>query len=197
MADPLYLSVWFPQFGEAEMMPRLECVLRQFPFSPARPGVTNVAVHPASWSEPTILERQFKPDGVKPEEAVQIAADLLHGDYAYEFEAHWDLWLPNERGEWTQEARAVQIILHGLEFEDATCEENGHIQVDFGLDAPFLFENVDLDPEAAERVRFNIAKLVAFVMAVEKNCGVSGRVLWSESESNLAQKLITRLQQTQ
>jgi len=31
---------------------------------------------------------------------------------------------------------------------------------------------------------------------VEKNCGVTGRVLWSESEENLAQKLIARLQQT-
>jgi hypothetical protein len=46
-------------------------------------------------------------------------------------------------------------------------------------------------------LRTNIAKLVAFSAAVEKNCGVSGRVLWSESEENLAQKLIARLQQTQ
>jgi len=30
---------------------------------------------------------------------------------------------------------------------------------------------------------------------VQKNCKLSGRVLWSESESNLAQKLIAQLQQ--
>jgi hypothetical protein len=46
-------------------------------------------------------------------------------------------------------------------------------------------------------MRANIAKLVAFSAAVEKNCAVSGRVLWSESEANLAQKLIAKLQQTQ
>ena len=40
-------------------------------------------------------------------------------------------------------------------------------------------------------------KLVNFTSAVEKNCGISGRVLWSESEDNLAQKLIDRLQRVQ
>ncbi len=32
---------------------------------------------------------------------------------------------------------------------------------------------------------------------VETHCAISGRVLWSESEENLAQKLIAKLQQTQ
>ena len=36
-----------------------------------------------------------------------------------------------------------------------------------------------------------------FTIAVEKNCGITGRVLWSESEENLAQKLISRLQKVQ
>lgn len=197
MADPLYLSVWFTQFEEAEMMPRLVCVLRQFPFSTARPGVTAVAVQPVSWSEPTILERQFTPTGVGPEEAAVIAADLLHGDYAYVLEAHWDLWLPQANRQWAQEPRVVKFIAHGLEFENGTYEESGHVQVDFGLDSPFLFEGVALDEEAEERVRSNVHKLVSFTIAVEKNCGVTGRVLWSESEENLAQKLIARLQKVQ
>jgi hypothetical protein len=38
---------------------------------------------------------------------------------------------------------------------------------------------------------------VSFTAAVEKNCGISGRLLWSESEENLAQKLIARLQGVQ
>ena len=36
-----------------------------------------------------------------------------------------------------------------------------------------------------------------FTDTVEKNCGISGRVLWSESEENLAQKLVARLQRIQ
>jgi hypothetical protein len=39
-----------------------------------------------------------------------------------------------------------------------------------------------------------VLKLVEFTQRVEKNAGVRGRLLWSESEETLAQKLIARLQ---
>ena len=197
MADPLYLSVWFPHFHESDMMPRLLSVVRQFLFSASRPGITAVSVHPVSWSEPTILERRFRP-GVDPEQAIAIAADMLHDDHAYVLDAYWDLWVPAENGadEWIVEPRQVKFLAHGLEFEEGTYQESGHVQVDFGLDTPFLFENVDLTATSEPRVRANVQKLINFTNAVEKNTGVSGRVLWSESEENLAQKLIARLQKT-
>ena len=82
------------------MLPHALAVMRQFSFSVAQPGITYLALHPVSWNEPTILERRFRP-GVSPEEAVLIASDLLHEDYAYMFEAYWDLWVVAENGEWT------------------------------------------------------------------------------------------------
>jgi hypothetical protein len=196
MADPLYLSLWFPHFPESEMMPRLLSVLRQFLFSAARPGITAVAVHPVSWSEPTVLERRFRP-GIAPEQAIAIAGDLLHRDYAYVVEGYWDLWLAEEEtGAWTVQPCQVKFIAHGLDFDDGAYQESGHIQVDFDLDTPFLFDDVELNETTEPRVRGNVQKLVNFTNAVEKNCGISGRVLWSESEENLAQKLISRLQKT-
>ena len=48
--------------------------------------------------------------------------------------------------------------------------------------------------EAEEHVRNNVHKLVEFTALVEKKAGATGRLLWSESEENLAQKLIARLQ---
>jgi hypothetical protein len=69
--------------------------------------------------------------------------------------------------------------------------------VDFGLDTPFLYEESDFTSALEQRIKSNVQKLVNFTSAVEKNCGVSGRVLWSESEDNLAQKLIERLQKVQ
>ncbi len=66
MADSLYLSIWFPSFREGEMMPRTVSVLRQFPFSAVREGITYLSVHPVAWSEPTVLERRFTP-GISPE----------------------------------------------------------------------------------------------------------------------------------
>ncbi len=77
MGDSIYLSLWFPSFDESEILPRTVSVLRQIPFSPVRDGVTYAAIQPVSWSEPTILERRFRP-GVSPEEAALVVAELLH-----------------------------------------------------------------------------------------------------------------------
>ncbi len=204
MADSLYYSVWFPSFSESEMMPRTALFLRQFPFSQQRPGITYLAIHPMSWDEPTVLEQRFNP-GATPDEAVEIAGDLLHDDFAYVFEAWWDLWIyaaedavrsgPIEP--WRSEPTRVKFIVHGTEFGEADYQDQGHVLVDLGLDLPFLEENLKLSEEGQERVRANIAKLVAFTLAVERNCGIRGRVLWSESDENLAQKLIARLQKVQ
>ena len=113
----------------------------------------------------------------------------------------WDLWVPTKEGDldetWVLRPQTVKFIAFGTQFEEGTFQENGHIQVDFGLDAPFLFEEADYTSILEQRIKANVQKLVAFTNAVEKNCGVSGRILWSESEDNLAQKLIDRLQRVQ
>ena len=199
MADSLNLSLWFPSFHENEMLPRTLSVMRQFLFSETREGITYLSVHPTAWSEPTVLEQRFNP-GISPEEAVELASEFAHHDFAFVFEAFWDLWVPNEDSEgdaWVQRPIAVRFVAHGVEFDEGIYTDDGHVEVDFGLDTPFLFEGLELSARNEEHVRQNVAKLVAFTLAVQKNCKISGRVLWSESESNLAQKLIAQLQQTQ
>jgi hypothetical protein len=197
MPDPIYLSLWFPSFDTEDMLPRALAVMRQFPFSAQQPGISYLALHPISWNEPTILEQRFKP-GISPEAAVLIASDLLHEDYAYMFEAFWDLWnLAEDRQQWVLQPSQVKFLIHGLEFDEGIYHQQGHIQVDLGLDAPFLHEEVQLTTEAEARVRANVHKLVEFSAKVEKSAGISSRVLWSESEENFAQKLIARLQKVQ
>lgn len=194
MADSLYLSLWFPSFDREEILPRTVSVLQQLPFSPLKPGVTYAAVHPVSWAEPTILERRFVP-GLLPAEAAGIFADIVHDDYAYVFEAYWDLWTPPEGADpWALRPSLVRIIAHGTEFEDNEAAQSGHIEVDFGLDTPFLHEELALSFEAENRIRSNVQKLVEFTANAEKKSGAISRLLWSESEENLAQKLIARLQ---
>lgn len=196
MADPLFLSLWFPDFTEQSMMPHTLAVLKEFPYSTTRPGVSAVTIQPVSWTEASLLERRFNP-GIQPVEAAEIASDLLHDDYAYIFEAHWDLWIVDPTGTWSKQPQMVKFITHGEKFEDGTYEESGHIEVDFGLDTDFLFEELEFTSEAEDHIRENVAMLIAFTLAVEKNSGIRGRVLWSESEENLAQKLVARLQRTQ
>jgi len=196
MADRLYLSLWFHNFSESEMLPKTLCVLRQFPFATERPGIGYLAVHPISWNEPMVYQETFD-FRATPEHAVETAGEFLHDDNAYEFEGLWTLWAPDEEAGWVNAPRAVRFVARGLNFDDGAYEEEGHVQVDFGLDTPFLYEEMKLTALAEARVRDNVQRLVEFTSAVEKNCGVSARLLWSESDENLAQKLIARLQRVQ
>ena len=197
MADSLYLSLWFPDFGVPEMFAYALAVMRQFPFSRRLPGITHLAVHPISWNEATVLEQQFRP-GVVPVEAMAMAAGLIHEDYACIFEANWDLWSPqNDLGEWSLQPSLVRFILRGEEFDEVESKTQGEVQVDFGLDTPFLHEELELTGELESRVRVNVQLLVEFINNVKKNSGASARLLWSESDESLAQKLVSRLQKVQ
>ena len=132
MSDPLYLSLWFADFSGPEMLPHAFAVLQQFPFSAQRPGITYFALHPISWNEATVLERRF-PSGIDPGQATLIAAELVHDDYAYVFEAHWDLWTPDMSNEnWVLEPAIVKFIVQGEEFDDGAYQQTGHVEVDFG-----------------------------------------------------------------
>jgi hypothetical protein len=196
MADPLYLSLWFPSFEADDMLPHALAVMRQFPFSVQQPGITYLALHPVSWNEPTILEQRFRP-GIPTEEAVLIASDLLHEDYLYMFEAFWDLWIVTENGEWILQRSQVKFLVHGTEFDDGVYQQEGHIQVDLGLDSPFLQEEPPRTIEAGARARANVQRLVEFTSKVERNSAANARLLWSESEQNFAQRLISRVQKVQ
>lgn len=152
------------------------------------------------------------------ENAVHEATEQLHEDSAYEFEMRWGLWVP-ERGlqdapdleenddfedarldaSWQLEPTRVRVIGFGPEFDNGSYNTNGHIRVDFGLDTPFTLEGEEddaepLDATAATRIKQNVEKLLAFTLLVEKNCGISSRLLWTESGEPLAEKLIARLQ---
>ncbi|HWR34594.1 MAG TPA: hypothetical protein VN622_01845 [Clostridia bacterium] len=197
MADTLYLSLWFPGFDAEDMLPRAAAVMRQFPYSATEPGVSYIAVQPIDWAQPTILERRMIPPAT-PEQVAEIVADFAQEDYALVFEAYWDLWTPSETGEtWVEKPLKVRFIVHGVAFDEGVYEEHGHIEIDFGLDFPFLYEEMELTPENEEKVKANVAKLVDFSARVEKNCNITGRVLWNETEENLAQRLISRLQRVQ
>ncbi|RSL15850.1 hypothetical protein EDE15_1355 [Edaphobacter aggregans] len=155
------------------------------------------------------------------ENAVAEAIEQLHDDMAYEFEMRWKLWVPENDTPpsaapdpdidqdddydslihldtlWKLQPATVRILGLGPNFDDASFEQNGHIRIDFGLDTPWLAETLDeeeLDEDATKHIQQNVEKLLAFTLSVEKHCGISSRLLWTESGEPLAQKLIERLQ---
>jgi len=197
MPDPLYLSLWFPDFEGPAMLPHMLAVLQQFPFSEQRSGIAYVAVQPVSWNEASVLERRFSP-GIPPQEAIVIAADLIHDDYAYVFEVYWDLWVRSESApDWHLEPTLVRIIAEGEEFEERTANETGHIQIELGLDSLFVPEDAGLSDENQAKVRDNVKKLIEFTGKLQLNMRATSRRLWSESDETLAQKLIAGLQRVQ
>ena len=149
------------------------------------------------------------------ENAVAEATEQLHDDMAYEFEMRWRLWSPELTETqpeadldpeyessaldtlWKLQPATVRILGLGPQFDDASFEQNGHIRIDFGLDTPWLAETLadeQLDEDATKHIQQNVEMLLAFTLSVEKNCGISSRLLWTESGEPLAQKLIDRLQ---
>jgi hypothetical protein len=102
---------------------------------------------------------------------------------------------------WKLRPHTVRILGFGPNFDMAGFEQNGHLLVDFGLDTPWVMdapletlgERV-LDFAAQLHIQQNVEKLLAFTLLVEKNCGISSRLLWTESGEPLAEKLIARLQ---
>src|SRR3984885_287687 len=201
MADRLYLSLWFPNFRLPALAPAIVSVLKQFSAADHPLRVHVAAAYPISWNETPFYQRIYEEDEVKesaPEQAVAEATEILHDDFAYEFEFKWDLWVPETVGGldpvWKQEPVTVHVVGFGPQFDEGAFEQNGQVRVDFGLDTPFLLEDMDLDQVGAEHVKRNVQKLVEVTNRIQENCGISSRLLWSDSGENLAQKLIARLQ---
>jgi hypothetical protein len=201
MADRLYLSLWFPNFRLPALAPAIVSVLKQLSGAGHPLRVHAAAAYPISWNETPFYQRIYEEDEVKqsvPEQAVAEATEILHDDFAYEFELKWDLWVPETVGGldpvWKQEPVTVRVVGFGPQFDEGAYEQNGQVRVDFGLDTPFLLEDMELDQNGAEHVKRNVQKLVEVTNAIQENCGISSRLLWSDSGENLAQKLIARLQ---
>jgi hypothetical protein len=223
MADQLYLSLWYPNFRLESLPAALVGVLRQFA-TIAKDGKPNspfgrVAVataYPIDWTESPVYQRIYVNDERAAESgdteasiienAVAEATEQLYEDSAYEFEMRWNLWLPEGHDQelimdgahldpaWKLEPAKVRIIGFGPEFDSGSYDQNGHIRVDFGLDTPWVLEDEALNEDSAKKIQQNVEKLLAFTLSVEKHCGISTRLLWTESGEPLAEKLIAKLQ---
>jgi hypothetical protein len=203
MADTLYLSLWYPNLRLEALPGKLTSVLEAFAAHGGDKLVYSATVWPVSWSETAVFQRVYGraggegERGVLPRQAVEDATELLHDDYAYEFQIGWTLWELESGGgldpRWVKLPRLVRITGYGPLFDEGAYEQDGHIKIDFGSDTPFLEEGVELDVQAARHVEENVRQLVALGAAVEKESGATARILWSELGESLARRLAARL----
>ena len=199
MSDTLYLSLWFPNLRLAALPDKMTAVLGAFAAHGGDERVYSATVWPVGWSESPVFQHVYGRGerGAEPHQAVEAAMELLHDDYAYEFQIGWDLWEletpPNLDPRWAREPRLVRVTGFGPLFAEGTYEQDGHIQIDFGDDAVFLEVDADLDAFAARHIEENVRQMVELTSALEKVSGATARVLWSELGESLAQRLAARL----
>ncbi len=213
MADTLYLSLWYPNLRLEGLGEKLVQVLSAFAAHGGEPGVYSATVWPVNWSESPVFQRLWgrmagQPAleaesipgsirGAEPRLAVEEALELLHDDYAYEFQIGWTLW-ELETGDnldprWLRSPRLVRVTGFGPLFDEGAYEQDGHIRIDFGSDTAFLEEDAELDAVGARHVAENVLQLVELTQAVEKESGATARLLWSELGESLAVRLAARL----
>jgi hypothetical protein len=210
MADTLYLSLWYPNLRLDALGEKLTAVLGAFAAHGGEERVYSATVWPVSWSESPVFQQVYgrrigvgggegaEKLGAEPGFAVAEALELLHEDYAYEFQIGWSLWeleelAPPQVARWVREPRLVRVTGFGPLFDEGAYEADGHIRIDFGSDTPFLEEDLELDSVAARHVEENVRQLVELTAAVEKASGATARLLWSELGESLAERLAARL----
>ena len=252
MSDALYLSLWYPSLRLAALPDKLVAVLSEFARHGGEALVYSATAWPVSWSESPVFQQVYGRRvggpalagkmGAEPRAAVEEAMELLHDDYAYEFQIGWDLWEletappgtadpstplrfaqddkrsgvglaeddkalrsaplsaqddkhPGVLSRWVRGTRLVRVIGFGPLFDEGSYEQEGHIRIDFGSDAPFLEEEAELDSVAARHIEENVRQLVDLTAGAEKASGATARLLWSELGESLAQRLAARLGQ--
>jgi len=207
MSDTLYLSLWYPNLRLAALADKLTAVLAEFAAHGGEARVYAATVWPINWTESPVFQQVYGRRagaggdgaaalGVEPRLAVEEALEILHDDYAYEFQIGWSLWeleTSDLDARWARSPRLVRVTGFGPLFDEGAYEADGHIRIDFGSDAPFLEEDLELDSVAAKHVEENVRQLVELTAAVEKASGATARLLWSELGESLAQRLAARL----
>lgn len=221
----------------AALAEKLTAVLGEFARHGGEALVYSATVWPVAWQEAPVFQRVYGRAvqasgegpvqlGVEPRVAVEDALELLHDDFAYEFQIGWSLWELEEPSEedgfttsagpplrsaqgdkllvvkegsadaeprWVKTQRLVRVTAFGPLFDDGSYEQEGHIRIDFGSDAPFLEEEAELNSNAARLMAENVRRLVDLTNGVEKASGATARLLWSELGESLAQRLAARL----
>jgi hypothetical protein len=176
MSDQLYLSLWYPNFRLDSLPAALTGVLRQFALiakdgqpTSALGRVAAASVYPIDWTESPTYQRIYVNDD-RAADSADTEGSIIENAVAEATEQLHDDCAYEFEMRW----------MLWLPDPDAADE---------GFDTAWHLERA-----AAERIQQNVEKLLAFTLSVEKHCGISSRLLWTESGEPLAEKLIARLQ---
>jgi hypothetical protein len=178
MPDLLYLSLWMRDHRAENMLDRFERLLRVFPFSRLRPGISSLRVQALAETEPPLFEQAFA-QSPEIDQVIGLAREFSHPDCAFVVEGWWELW--QWKDEWRLLPSRVTLVCFGPEFEN---EVGDHFRIELGAERQFLPDHSL--PRADLIARSNLRSVVRLAEEVAKALPVAQRQLWSESGENFA-----------
>ncbi|HYL86222.1 MAG TPA: hypothetical protein VE263_18505 [Candidatus Angelobacter sp.] len=219
MANHAYLRVWTRDFSLETMIAEFARFLTTAPLSASRGAFGELIVQAVDPSEAPIAEWDLRPSSAGPAEVAALAAQHLNADTAYIVSAKWDLWgFDLETLKWQQKPEPLELVCHGLEYDDGIAAISGHFVADLGFEHFFTGHGGFLAPaggsnpfsspehpvehtfrqwmaagnnlkEYHAKTRENIQQLFLWVEAIERALPVERSELWSEGEENMEARL--------
>jgi hypothetical protein len=181
MADQVYLSLWIRGFHPLTMLAEYEKLLRAFPFSNLRPGVSFVRVYAISFSEPPLFEQSFS-EPVTAESLLESIKPFIAPDTCIELDAWWDLF--QQEQDWKLAPARCALLCFGPGFER---DMDDHMRIEFGVDSHFLPDAES--PESLRPTQSNLKGLIRLVHELDEVLKVDRRQLWLESGENFAERV--------
>jgi hypothetical protein len=182
MPDRLSLSLWVRDYDAETMLRHLEELLRLFPFTQLRPGVSSLKIYALEFAEPALLDHTFA-DLTDAETVIGLCREFENPDCAYVVEGWWDLWKRRPDG-WKLAASPVTLICFGPAFDNG---EGDNLRIQVGDDEDFLPRPGD--PDGMRMAHSNLKSVVRLAQELEAGMPIARRSLWSESGENFAERV--------
>lgn len=180
MPEQLNLSCWVRGFDSSNMLRHFEELLRIFPFSQQRPGISSVRVYALEFVEPPLMEQAFAEE-TDVGTVVEACREFENPDCAYAVDGWWDLFRFDRS--WQLTPVRVSLICFGPEFDN---EEKDHLRIEFSA-VEDLLPDTTL-PEGQRKAQSNLASLARLSHDIEEAMPIERKRLWTESE-NFAERL--------
>jgi len=181
VADTLALSLWLRAFRQEDALRHFEELVRVFPFSHLRPGVSAVRIYAFEFSEPPAMEQGFAGE-TDVESVIGLCREFENSDCAYVVDGWWDLWRYDDG--WKLAPSKVSLICFGPEFDNA---ERDHLRIELGSELNYL-----PNPGAPENLRAlhsNLQSVLRLSREMGESLPVEREKLWTETDENFAERL--------
>jgi len=191
MPHRTYISAWLKDFSEPVMLERIERFLELVPLSTSVPGFTSLVIRALGPEESPIIERDLRRRPLTPAELAPWIDEHLHADSCYEFEAYWDLWVPDASlGVWQQSPQRLELLCNGVEYDRGGFIETGHFWAHIGFEPLFLGQPETLaTPAGREKIKENASRLLEWAHQMQAKLPLERLRIWSEGEEDFEARL--------